>query len=69
MEAARGRTQTRARLVTGNERVTEIGRMLAGSQRSEAVRATARELLDTAAATGESQRDGKRRKRKSQRTA
>ena len=68
-QAARGRTQTRARLVTGDERVLEIGRMLAGAQRSEGVRAAARELLDTAAATGESQRDGKRRKRKSQRTA
>jgi DNA repair protein RecN (Recombination protein N) len=67
--AARGRTLTRARQVTGDERVAEIGRMLAGAQRSEAVRATAQELLDTAAATGESQRDGKRRKRKSQRTA
>jgi DNA repair protein RecN (Recombination protein N) len=68
-QTARGRTQTRARLVEGDERVGEIGRMLAGAQRSEAVRATARELLDTAAATGESQRDGKRRKRKSQWTA
>ena len=68
-QAARGRTVTRARQVTGDERVAEISRMLAGTQRSEAVRATARELLDTAAATGESQRDGKRRKRKSQRTA
>ena len=68
-ETRRGRTVTRARPITGEERVGEIGRMLGGSQRSEAVRATARELLDSAAATGESQRDGKRRKRKSQRTA
>ena len=68
-QAVKGRTHTRARLVAGEERVAEIGRMLAGAQRSEAIRATARELLDTAAATGESQRDGKRRKRKSQQTA
>jgi DNA repair protein RecN (Recombination protein N) len=68
-ETLRGRTVTRARPITGEERIGEIGRMLAGSQRSEAVRATAKELLDSAAATGESQRDGKRRKRKSQRTA
>ncbi len=68
-ELVRGRTVTHARPVAGDARVAEIGRMLAGSQRSEAVRAAARELLDNAAATGESQRDGKRRKRKSQRTA
>ena len=68
-QAVKGRTHTRARLVAGEERVAEIGRMLAGAQRSEAIRATAQELLDTAAATGESQRDGKRRKRKSQQTA
>jgi DNA repair protein RecN (Recombination protein N) len=68
-ETARGRTHTRARMVTGEDRVAEIGRMLAGGQRTEAVLAAARELLDTAAATGESQRYGKRRKRKSQRTA
>jgi DNA repair protein RecN (Recombination protein N) len=68
-ETARGRTSTRAQLLDDEGRVAELARMLAGTQRSEAVRTTARELLDNAAATGESQRDGKRRKRKSQRTA
>jgi DNA repair protein RecN (Recombination protein N) len=68
-ELVRGRTVTHARPVTGDARVAEIGRMLAGSQRSESVRAAARELLDSATATGESQRDSKRRKRKSRRTA
>jgi DNA repair protein RecN (Recombination protein N) len=67
--AIRGRTHTEARVVAGDERIAEIGRMLAGGQQSDIVRAAARELLDTAATTGESQRDGKRRKRKSQRTA
>ncbi len=41
-----GRTATTAVAVTGEERVTELSRMLSGHPRSDAARAHARELLD-----------------------
>jgi DNA repair protein RecN (Recombination protein N) len=41
-----GRTVTTATPVTGEERVTELSRMLSGHPRSDAARAHARELLD-----------------------
>jgi DNA repair protein RecN (Recombination protein N) len=41
-----GRTVTTATEVTGEERVTELSRMLSGHPRSDAARAHARELLD-----------------------
>ncbi len=41
-----GRTVTSATAVTGEERVTELSRMLSGHPRSDAARAHARELLD-----------------------
>ena len=41
-----GRTVTSASAVTGEERVTELSRMLSGHPRSDAARAHARELLD-----------------------
>ena len=41
-----GRTVTTATAVTGEERVTELSRMLSGHPRSDAARAHARELLD-----------------------
>jgi DNA repair protein RecN (Recombination protein N) len=44
-----GRTVTTAAAVTGEERVTELSRMLSGHPRSDAARAHARELLDAPA--------------------
>ncbi len=44
--SAPGRTVTTATAVTGEERVTELSRMLSGHPRSDAARAHARELLD-----------------------
>jgi DNA repair protein RecN (Recombination protein N) len=43
--AAGGRTTTGAALVEGEERITELSRMLSGHPGSEAARAHARELL------------------------
>ena len=42
---SRGRTVTRATAVEGEERVTELSRMLSGHPDSDAARAHARELL------------------------
>jgi DNA repair protein RecN (Recombination protein N) len=46
-EAVRGRTVTTATGVAGEERVTELSRMLSGHPGSDAARAHARELLGT----------------------
>jgi DNA repair protein RecN (Recombination protein N) len=45
---ARGRTATSATVVTGEDRVTELSRMLSGHPDSDAARAHARELLGAA---------------------
>jgi DNA repair protein RecN (Recombination protein N) len=45
-----GRTTTRAAAVEGEERITELSRMLSGHPGSEAARAHARELLGLGAA-------------------
>jgi DNA repair protein RecN (Recombination protein N) len=49
-QEAGGRTTTRAAAVAGDERVTELSRMLSGHPDSEAARAHARELLGLGAA-------------------
>jgi DNA repair protein RecN (Recombination protein N) len=49
---ARGRTTTRAAPVEGEERITELSRMLSGHPGSEAARAHARELLGLGAVRG-----------------
>jgi DNA repair protein RecN (Recombination protein N) len=45
----KGRTRTTVRRLTAAERVEEIGRMLGGAGVSDAVRASAREMLATRA--------------------
>jgi DNA repair protein RecN (Recombination protein N) len=47
--ASKGRTVTTATTVDGEERVTELSRMLSGHPGSDVARAHARELLDVAA--------------------
>ena len=55
----RGRTQTRVGRLSPDERVEELARMLAGSAMTDAVRASAREMLTLSAATGEAKGESK----------
>ncbi len=58
----RGRTQTAVEALTGDARVDEVARMMAGLVVTDGTRASAREMLD--ARGGESEGRGERRKRK-----
>jgi DNA repair protein RecN (Recombination protein N) len=60
----RGRTQTTVEALTGEARVDELARMMAGQVISDGTRASAREMLEARRGESETDTKGERRKRK-----
>jgi DNA repair protein RecN (Recombination protein N) len=59
-----GRTQTTVEPLTGDGRVEELARMMAGQVITDGTLASAREMLDARRGEGEREAKGERRKRK-----